>query len=348
MFEINQSSIANVDVNLAAVLLMSGVLIMTLKRGHSGKATDKVYLYMVIAAFVGAVAELGVAFFQGPENPGSHALVVALNTILDLSITIQLLFLLLYVFLTVHDNRDYLRRRMKFYIIPFAVLVVMIVVNSFTGILWYFDENKIYHENDLLYAFYDLILYMYLILAIYQYAKYRKESGQARFFSIWYFMIPTVWGTILEWVTPVLGFVLGLSIAQAMLFIMSSQKASFTDEGSGFFNIHYLKILSDQIKKGEYEPHLVIRYHLPEKKDLTDFSRKLKEILPDQCDTIKLDDTNYITLIYGDTRGLINMLLDDIQMISADLGMDIEYGHAAKQKDESPMEFFEKNVVIGG
>ena len=172
------------------------------------------------------------------------------------------------------------------------------------GIIWYYDGNKMYHEMGL-YRVYNLIRYLYLILAIYQYARYRKENGQARFFSIWFYLVPILWGTILEWVTPISGFILGNAIANVMLFIMISQKVGFTDEGSGFFNIHYLKLLSEKIKAGEYEPHLLIRYHLPEKKDLSDFFRMLKEILPDQCDTVKLDDTNCITVIYGDTRGLI-------------------------------------------
>jgi len=347
MFDIDQSIIGDVDVNLAAALLMGGVLIMTLWRSRSGKKADTIFLFMVIAAFVEAVAGLVIAFFEGPESPGSLALVVSIETILELSITIQLFFLLLYVFLTIHDNRDYLIRRMKFYMIPFVILIVLSIVNIFTGIIWYYDGNKMYHEMGL-YTVYNLIRYLYLILAIYQYARYRKENGQARFFSIWFYLVPILWGTILERVTPISGFILGNAIANVILFIMISQKVGFTDEGSGFFNIRYLKLLSEKIKAGEYEPHLLIRYHLPEKKDLSDFFRMLKEILPDQCDTVKLDDTNCITVIYGDTRGLINMLSEDIRMISEELCLDIEFDYVVKQRDETPVKFFEKNVVIGG
>ena len=344
MFDISQSMIVDVDINLAAALLMVGVWIMTLRRRSTGEKADSMFLYVIVSALIETVAGLVVEFFEGPVGHGPYALVVILETILEYSITTELFFLLLYVFLTMHDSMDYLKRRMKFYMIPFVILTVVTIVNMFTGIIWYYDENLVYNET-ILYFFYDVIRYTYLVIAIYQYANYKKQNG-VRFFSMWTFMIPIMWGTLLEWITDCAGFTLGNAIAVAMLFVMSSQKVSFTDEKSGFYNIHYLNMLRENIKEGKYEPSLVINYKLPKGKDLSGFFNELREILPDECDTIKIDDTNFVTVIYGSTRGLMNMLSDDIQMIAEALNMDIKYDYAIKKKEESPVEFFEDAVGV--
>ena len=133
-----------------------------------------------------------------------------------------------------------------------------------------------------------------------------------------------------------------------MLYMMSVEKVSFTDDVSGFYNIDYLKWLADQVKSGEYKPHLVIRYSLPDGNDMTEFFDQLREMLPEQCDTVKMNDTSYVTIIYGNTRGLINMLSEDIEMIAESLNLDIKYEYVIKEKGQTPAEFFEKNVVIGG
>ena len=351
MINISQNIIANVDVSMAAVLLILGVLVMTLRRKTTGSKVYTAYLLLIITVLAATLSDLYLAFFDNPEDPGPYVLLVIMETILEISVNLMLLAWLLYVFFTMYDSMDYLRRKFLLYIVPILVMVVFDIINVFTGWIWYFDENLVYQETDL-YLVLNLVRYAYLFISIYQYQRYKKENGHIQFFTIWPFIVPIVWGSLLEGFTPVYGFPFGAAIGVTMLFIMSSQKVSFTDEESGFYNIHYLNMLRDKIRAGENEsePHLVIHYRLAtgNDNDMKDFFSQLREILPDFCDTVKIDDTHYITIIYGNTRGLINLLSEDIEMIADSLKLELKYDYAIKEKQETAADFFEKNAVIGG
>ena len=351
MINISQNIIANVDVSMAAVLLILGVLVMTLRRKTTGSKVYTAYLLLIITVLAATLSDLYLAFFDNPEDPGPYVLLVIMETILEINVNLMLLAWLLYVFFTMYDSMDYLRRKFLLYIVPILVMVVFDIINVFTGWIWYFDENMVYQETDL-YLVLNLIRYAYLFISIYQYQRYKKENGHIQFFTIWPFIVPITWGTLLEVFTPVYGFSFGAAIGITMLFIMSSQKVSFTDEESGFYNIHYLNMLRDKIRAGENEsePHLVIHYRLAtgNDNDMKDFFSQLREILPDFCDTVKIDDTHYITIIYGNTRGLINLLSEDIEMIADSLKLELKYDYAIKEKQETAADFFEKNAVIGG
>ena len=347
MFQIDQSRIANVDTNLAALLLMAGVFVLTLRQKKTGSKADTAFLFIMIGALIMSACGLLVEFVEGSGHPGARVMALLLETLLEMGINLVLLAWMLYVFYTMYDSDDYLKRRIGFYLTPAVIMTVAEIINVFTGFLWYYDENVEYQET-VLYDVFDLLRYFYLILIIYTYQNYKKQEGHIRFFSIWPVVIPILWGTLIELVIHVSGFTLGACIGMSMFFIMASEKESFTDEESGFYNLHYLKWLSEKISEGTYDPHLIIRYRLPQSGDMTEFFAQLHQVLPDQCDTIKMDDMNYITVIYGNTRGLVNILSEDIAMIADELHMDIQYTCAVKEKKETPLAFFRKNAVIGG
>ncbi len=347
MININQTNIADVDINLAATLLIIGVFVMTLRKRSDEKKADAAYLGLVIATLVVCVCGLVLEFIEGPVNPGPVLLAMTIETILDMSINLMLLSWLLYAFFVMYDSIDYLKRRLALYMVPIAILMVLEIVNLFNGMLWYYDENVVYHDT-VMYSICDVIRYAYLFISVFQYRNYKKENGRMQFFTIWPYLLSMLWGTLIELTTEISGFTLGAAIGVTMVFIMASPKASFTDEESGFYNLHYLNMLYDKVRQKEYDPRIVIRYHLPEGAEVTDFFSQLKDSFPDSCDTIKLDDLNYTTIIYGNTRGLINMLSEDIETIASSLNLDIRFDYVIKEKKETALEFLEKNLTIGG
>ena len=58
MININQTNIADVDINLAATLLIIGVFVMTLRKRSDKKKADAAYLGLVIATLVVCVCGL--------------------------------------------------------------------------------------------------------------------------------------------------------------------------------------------------------------------------------------------------------------------------------------------------
>lgn len=205
--------------------------------------------------------------------------------------------------------------------------------------------SVIYHET----AFYhirDVIRYVYLIMSVYNFKKFERENGKKQFFSLWIYVIPVLCGSLVEYITGYNAFTLGAAIGTTMLYILFCEKISYKDEKSGFYNIQYLNRLYELARAGKCHPHVVMSYTLPAIYDVKAFCSELTKVLPEGCDTIGTESNAYITVIYGNTRGLVNILSEDIHMIADRLDLDIELEIFTKTKMESPIDFLEKVVKL--
>ena len=342
---INPDKIANVDINLAAMLLMLGVLVMVLRKDHRGDKAATVYLHFVITTLILAVDGLALEFVEGPVNSGFRALAIGLETFLEFCINIMLLQWFMYTFFIMYDSMDYLKRRLKIYLVPIIIIMVLDIINIFTGILWYYDEDLVYHDTWF-YSVHDAIRYFYLVMSIYHYIRYKKENGAMKFFSLWPFLVPMLWGTLVEVVTEFTGFTLGASIGVAMLYILTAEKSSYIDEESGFYNLDYLMKLHERVVNQEAQPGGILRFSLPEGADAAAFCGELKSVMPDTSETYRIDAKSFTTVVFGNTRGLINMLSTDISTIAGEHDMDVKISKVSKKKGETPVEFFENNMGI--
>ena len=226
--------------NFIIALVIIGVFVMTLRKRSDEKKADAAYLGLVIATLVVCVCGLVLEFIEGPVNPGPVLLAMTIETILDMSINLMLLSWLLYAFFVMYDSIDYLKRRLALYMVPIAILMVLEIVNLFNGMLWYYDENVVYHDTDM-YSICDVIRYAYLFISVFQYRNYRKVNGRMQFFTIWPYLLSMLWGTLIELTTEISGFTLGAAIGVTMVFIMGIRFLSLI---SSYFSLSFSGLIS--------------------------------------------------------------------------------------------------------
>lgn len=335
------SFMANVAINLTAAVLMLIILVLLLRREYNEIKAYKSYLCLVLAALVMGLIGVIIEFVEGPENAGPYVLAVLLEFIFEACIDLSLVNWFIYSFFKMYDSTDYLRRRLPIYIVPVALGFLLDFINIFTGIFWYYDSNIVYHETES-YVLWGMIRYLYLIMSIYHCIKYNRENDKKQFFSIWLYVVPVAFGTLLEAITGHTFFTLGVAVGTVLLYVLFLKKKRYTDEESGFFNADYLNHLSGQIEKDLRTPYMAIRFALPEGADASAFCSRLGELLPEGCDTIRLDQRTYIIVVYSDARGLKNLLCEDINILSDELNMSVEIETFSKDKDESHAAFMER------
>lgn len=339
----NPDKIANIDINLAAIILMLGVLAAAFRKKHAGNKADTVYFLMVAATLFLSADGLLLEFLEGPDHPGPYVLVMLLETLLEASVNLLMLLWFLYTFFVMYDSTDYLKRKMMIYFTPVAVLLVLDIVNLFTGMLWYYDSSVVYHDTGL-YSLQDVFRYAYVFLSIYQYMRYKKENSGIPFFSIWPFIVPMLWGTLLETVTGCTAFHLGAAIGVAMLYFLSAEKSSFIDKGSGFYNMNYLKDLYTRVINREAEPSGILLLKLPADVNIADFCADFRQVLPEESETVRMGEGSFVTFLYGNAKGIINMLLADIDTIAGEHNIAVTARSTSKKKNETPAEFLEENM----
>lgn len=340
----DNTQIVNVIINSISLILMSCLLVMTqAKRQKEKNTAAKLYRWQVVMVFTLSLSGLLLEFLEGHLFFGAFTLAMFLETVLELSIDLSLVIWFLYTFVIIFNSRDYFKRKVIIFIAPLFIDLVLDAVNLFTGILWYFDDELVYHEVAL-YTVRDIIRYVYLFLSVYHFVKYNRENRRKQFFSVWIYIIPLLAGSVIEWTTKYTAFTLGAAIGTLLLYLMFREEKNYKDGESGFYNNEYLNRLYERTKEGKTDPHTVMRYRIPKGCDPKAFCSELEKCLPDGCDTIRTDERAFLTVFYGNTGGLADIISEDIQLIGEELKTDIELEIFTKNKQELSVDFL-KSIV---
>ncbi|MBO6214142.1 MAG: hypothetical protein J6N76_01245, partial [Lachnospiraceae bacterium] len=271
----------NIDVNLAAAILTLGIIVMCARRGIEGDSRKKTFVFSAVILFIISLLSILLEF---TDDIGSYALAVAADTTLEILINLLNMGWFMYILLEICEKEEYLRRRLRLFMPPMFLLICVDIINIFTGLIWYYDAELNYYENDPPYIIYDLFRYAYIFAALIQYLYYRKRNVRMYFFSAWFFVIPLFLGGFVEKLTGYTVFQLGAALAMTMLYMLSANEDSFMDEPTGFYNSYYLSYLYNMIDLGGYELGSILTYEIKEDDETEPFSKKLKALLPDKCD----------------------------------------------------------------
>ncbi len=340
---ISQELIVNVDINLASLILMLGVLIMALRTLNFKDMRGLVYINMVILIIIYNVACMGQYYVY--DTRGSMTLILLLNLIIEVSLNLVVYFFLIFVMYEIFKSRDYVKRKLFKYTIPVVLLIIANIISFFNGFLWTYDENYMYVQKVAYYP-YMLIEYAYIVYAIIQYFRFKSQEKSSARFNIWLYLIPMVIGTIAEMLTGYVAFTLGSAIAFTALYLVMAREMGYRDYESGFYNPIFLSHLYSLVDNGTYDLSSIITCELADESQLEKFCEALRSVLPDGTDTIRTDANKFITVSESADRGYVFMLTEDIAMVAEEAGIEVEVDSLIKGKKEIAADFFIDNIRL--
>ncbi len=343
--EINSSIIVNVDMSIAAALLSLGVFLLAIRTKSINDRRVDILRVLSGLSLLNATLYLVLNFMEGPVYHSPIMLVTVLETIDEITSNMFCLYWLYYVLYSTYKSDDYLKKMQRIFNMPFYILLVLDIVNIFTGMLWYYDSNVIYHET-LLYTVQDVIRYGFIIVALIQYVRFRKNDGKVHFFNIWLSFVPFFVAGLYEGLTGYYSLSIGLAIGVCMLYMGISAEVGFIDKETGFYNSLYLTYLRDMIEKGRFKLAGIITYRFEDPEHMPRFSDSLIKLLPDDCETVRLDDRTIVTMSETTDGGLVFMLSEDVEAICEEMGIEVEVENEVKSKKIDSMDFFTDNINL--
>lgn len=152
-----------------------------------------------------------------------------------------------------------------------SVGIVAIVVNLFVPVIFYVDQNSVYHR-ELLFWLFTAIVGIFLLIGVVVYIYNRICGGILKFFPVFQFVLPIFAGIAIQ------GMVYGVSVVWPAVVIsvaglLNSLKTEFlfTDSLTGLYNRAYLKELSHKIdKKGPAGSSAVLMLDVNKFKSIND------------------------------------------------------------------------------
>ena len=227
--------------NLFGIILLLFLIISRFSTRQRRRLGDKFFMALVLLTVGASIVEIFSFWIDGKPGRLSYWLNVLCNTGLYMANIIGCFIWLLYVDLKLYRDRKRLHRVLPIYAIFPSVNVIALLVNIFTGFLFYVDENNIYHRTPIC-----MLLYVFVFLtgmeSLVIYYGYRRKHSVLKFFPIWMFMAPVIAGCIAQ------GLFYGISTAWpstaigiCAIHIGVLNEKSFVDSLTGLYNRQYLE-----------------------------------------------------------------------------------------------------------
>ncbi len=226
--------------NLFGVARLVSLLISRFLTRQHRRLDDKLFLAIVLIALSASIVEVWAFWIDGRPGTLNHYANLLGCTFLYVANIVGCFIWTLYVDVKLYRDKQRLKKQLPLYGIVPSIAMIALIVNLFTGFLFYVDENNVYHRMPLCAALYGLVLLTGAIsIAIYY--IYEKKYEKISFFPVWMFMLPAVIGSIAQ------GLVYGISVAWpstaigiSALYMSLQSEVSFLDHLTGHYNRLYL------------------------------------------------------------------------------------------------------------
>ena len=214
------------------------------------RTEDKLFVYMVYGVMLGSVMEAISYVLDGRMFPGARVLNYAVNTFIFSANILLPFFLLVYVDLSLYDDKDRIWKRYKPQIIIGILMILVNVVNYFVPISYVITASNHYERRFFSYFYYAVIVFYFLSTFVLL-QKHKKENVAEAFISFGMFVVPVIIGTGLQFLIFGLSLAwLSSAIGLVGLFMMQQNELAYIDPLVGMYNRQYMdRVLAAWIGK---------------------------------------------------------------------------------------------------
>ena len=201
MFYLTQRDYATILLDGATLFLLAGIFIMSNRFRKRGRADDIWFLtLLVLNSFIVAGDVLGYVF-DAKIFEGSRTICMIGMTVFYVSFVLISMAWLQYCRVRFRDGGIFERSLFDPSYLPGIVMAALVLINFFTGWIFMYDENVVYHRGFLFIPMYVLVG-LYIMTGFLYVIKYRDRSSGDVLIPVWVYSIPIIFGVIFTFMVP--------------------------------------------------------------------------------------------------------------------------------------------------
>ncbi len=317
--------------NIQAFVILLALITLSKRLITRKRNEDRLFLYLCLAVM--GDCTFGVMYFATRAiMPDSARFFLTLfSTGGSLCVLLELFLWLLYVDYKCNQSWDYLKRHYALGWIPLAAIVVLLIINIFTGIVFNFDENMDVHVT----AVYNLVCLAelsYFLFAGVVFLRNRGKNSLGRLFRITPIFLPVFTASVAEYFMFDSILSLGCTVALIFLYFSQAEGRQYDDEvEEGVFNRSYLARIVEEVAKESRDIKSAIIISA-EKIGGNDLVEQLKMRLPTGAELVRINEKKFAFFSsHAGKRALRTMckMLEDVGK-----GYDVKCtSHIREEKD---------------
>ena len=212
------------------------------------KEESRILFCIIIASIVDCLMDAFVSYCDGKPDPLLFSISMVGNTYLylyNLAVGIAIIYLIVK-----HVDKQLPKIQIQFFAVVSIVEVSLLIINFFSPLVFYLDDNNTYHRGP----FYWVFVLAAFLLILYGYLYYfvsKLTTPSLRYFPAWEFLLPILMGLIIQ--SRLYGISLlpvSFAIAFCGLVICLQNESIYIDKLTGVYNRFELEeIRKDVIRK---------------------------------------------------------------------------------------------------
>ena len=285
MMVIAEEYVVSLAFDLIAVLILFGMCIVPKNKEEKEKTGTLIFVSMGICIIVGSIFDIFCCMLVDTSYAWGEAAVYISRTVSEFAILLFLFFLLLYTDYKLFGSRDHLRRHFGIFLIPPGLIIILYIINLFTGILFGVDEEMRWEPTKLYYIV-SFIKYVYLVIPPIHYMRSFLKSVKKSFLHPLSIYIPILSGTIITLITPFSVTYLGCAVGLVLMIFSGIDSWRYADTRTSFYNKAYLNHILKAIQKKKESRRSMIVFEAKGNRDA--FAGLLSEELPADNEKVAL------------------------------------------------------------
>lgn len=226
----------NIHYDVCAIFVLLAELVMFYTRKNMKAGHNKIYIWMIYALLISTVCDLASGIMGNSGK--AYSLVTALianNVYFITHVALPMLFAIYNIAATVKIQKNKTWMKVVFFV-PYALVLVLLFVNAFTGFIFRIDDRGQYSRNNGIFVLYAVSI-LYFLFTIGYVIKNRKYIEEYRMFCVFMFIafisIPLALQTIFPYFL-VEGF--GEALCFLLIYASLEQRSELYDSVHGMYN----------------------------------------------------------------------------------------------------------------
>ena len=195
MFYITNRDYATLIMDSGTLLLMIGIIYLTSRNRKKGRTDESCFFILLILNIIIAAGDMLAYTTEEKVFPGSYVMATAGMTVFYVGFALISMAWLHYCRVRFKDGGLPDRSHFSYEYLPGLITVGLVLINVFTGWIFSYDSEVMYHRGVLFIPMY-IVMAAYIVAGFFYVSRYRDKSSGRVLIPTWVYAFPLIFGVI--------------------------------------------------------------------------------------------------------------------------------------------------------
>lgn len=242
----------NIHYDICAIFVLLAEMVMFYSRKNIKIRYNKIYIWMICVLLVSTICDITSGMIVNSPRVYPREISLTVNNLYFISHNALPVLFAVYIIITTVKINKYKTWMKVIFFIPYVLVLITLLINVFTGVVFDIDDNGHYSRGDYICILY-IISILYLVFSIIYVTRNRKYIEKYRVFCVYMFVAFISVPLALQAIYPYfLVEAFGEALCFLIIYVSLEQRFEMFDNVNGMYNKKaFVNFININVKAGK-------------------------------------------------------------------------------------------------